>query len=268
MGRAQLKPQGMSLAGRQRQQWRIKGQGWWPQEQEEGDEVVWDEAQTVMRGSEAENRVKEQVGEEWGRWDTAVAAGMVEGRVGVAVREAGLLVYGAPMGSGGFVREALDKKAKEVEAVVVAATSMLAGRSKQALWQMLRLSLSQQFDYWLQNCYPTETEEAAATVDEALWVALEQCVGRVLVREGEAQWGGRSFTEFVVRQPSKLGGMGLRSCQATAKAAFVGAMDSAVRHFADSSKQAGLCPQLEHVVGKDFEGRHYASWLEKGGKAA
>ena len=43
---------------------------------------------------------------------------------------------------------------------------------KQSLWTVLRLSLSQQLDYWIQLCYPTDIKGAAERMDEVLWEVL------------------------------------------------------------------------------------------------
>ena len=56
---------------------------------------------------------------------------------------------------------------------------------------------------------------------------------------------GRSFQEWVVRQPVKEGGLGLRSIADTAALAFIGAVGLAIPSFIT----AGICPQLAEQVG-------------------
>ena len=57
---------------------------------------------------------------------------------------------------------------------------------------------------------------------------------------------GKSFQEWVVRQPVKMGGMGMRSLTDLSPAAYIGAVEQAVTSFAG---ERGVCPVLSNVVG-------------------
>ena len=41
-------------------------------------------------------------------------------------------------------------------------------QENQSLWTILRLSLSQQLDYWLQLCYPSNVQAAAEKMDKII----------------------------------------------------------------------------------------------------
>ena len=102
--------------------------------------------------------------------------------------------------------------------------------------------MAQQFDYWLQLCYPSDTESIAQVVDDGLWKVMERCVGQEVSRVGEDQWRGASFNDFVVRQPVKMGGMGLRRQVSLARPAFVGALDQVARLFVAADPGDSLVP--------------------------
>ena len=56
----------------------------------------------------------------------------------------------------------------------------------------------------------------------------------------------RSYQDWVVRQPIRLGGMGLRSQADLSSAAFLGALEQTLPSFVG---ERGVCPQLAHLVG-------------------
>ena len=88
------------------------------------------------------------------------------------------------MGSDPFVRHMLRKKVEEVvEGAERACNTMV--REKQGLWTILRSSLSQQLDYWLSLCYPSDVQEAASYLDTALWGVLERATGLHIPRGDE-----------------------------------------------------------------------------------
>ena len=74
---------------------------------------------------------------------------------------------------------------------------------------MLRLSFSQQLDYWLQLCYPTHIKAAAERMDQILWEVLERASSSSIPRADEGRsWEcvldvpglqRRSFQDWVVR---------------------------------------------------------------------
>ena len=57
---------------------------------------------------------------------------------------------------------------------------------------------------------------------------------------------GRSYQNWMLRLPVRLGGMGLRSIAETSLAAFIGGVEQSVPHFMGEN---GLCKQLEPVLG-------------------
>ena len=173
--------------------------------------------------------------------------------------EPGFVCYGVPVGTEKYVNHMMNLKVEEVSSGAKNSCKVLGGE-KQALWTVLRMSLSQQLDYWLQLCYPSQVLAAARKMDQVLWDVLEmtasthiprvdegqawECVPSVPVQELE----GRSFQEWVIRQPVKLGGLGLR-CQADlSPAAFLGALEQTLPSFVG---ERGVCPQLAHLVGQD-----------------
>ena len=110
------------------------------------------------------------------------------------------------------------------------------------------------FGYWVQNCYPSQSIPAAARLDEGLRSLLELTVGlsiplgrdpdTVIINTaiaGREEW---SFSAWVVRQPVKCGGMGLRSYVETCAPAFIGAVEQAI-----PSLHTGYCPLLTEWVG-------------------
>ena len=151
----------------------------------------------------------------------------------------------------------LHQKALEISVGAERAMQILAGE-RQPLWSVLKWSISQQFDYWLQLCYPSQVKDAAQFLDKVLWNVLEAAAGSDIPRtDGGKGWehvldlsveglGGRSFQEWVVRQPVRFGGMGLRSLADISPAAFIGAVEQAVTSFAGEN---GVCPMLSEVVG-------------------
>ena len=131
--------------------------------------------------------------------------------------------------------------------------SNVLGEERQALWTALRLSLSQQLDYWLQLCYPTDILKAAEKMDKVLWEVLEMTASSHIPRTEEGKgWEcvldvpcqalqGKSFQEWIIRQPVKLGGFGLRSQADLSPAAFVGALEQTLPSF---TGERGVCHSL------------------------
>ena len=101
---------------------------------------------------------------------------------------------------------------------------------KQSVWS--------RFGYWAQNCYPSQTVSAAALLDDGLRDLLEMTVGLRVPRGRdpdtiviETTIPGReelSFSDWVIRQPVKCGGMGLRAYVETCAPAFIGAVELAI----------------------------------------
>ena len=88
------------------------------------------------------------------------------------VFEPGFLCYGVPVGTDRYVEHMLEKKVEEIARSAKNSCDAL-DEERQSLWAVLRLSLSQQLDYWLQLCYPSNVKAAAEKVDNILWNVLE-----------------------------------------------------------------------------------------------
>ena len=57
---------------------------------------------------------------------------------------------------------------------------------------------------------------------------------------------GRSYQDWMLRKPVRLGGMGLRSVAETSLAAYIGGVEQAVSHFVG---EGGICQKLGPVLG-------------------
>ena len=172
--------------------------------------------------------------------------------------EPGFLCYGVPVGADKYVKHVLQEKVEEIASCARKAADLL-GSDKQSLWILLKQSLCQQFDYWLQNCYPSQVISVASILDNVLWEIMETAIGNHVPKIDEGlDWDcpvavpvetlrNRSFQHWVMRQPIKLGGMGLRSMLEVSSAAFVGAVEVAIPSMVGED---GVCPQLSREVGE------------------
>ena len=61
----------------------------------------------------------------------------------------GFLCYGVPVGSNEYVRHVLEEKVEQIAVQAEKAVKVLEGE-RQALWSVMKWSLSQRFEYWLQ----------------------------------------------------------------------------------------------------------------------
>ena len=171
--------------------------------------------------------------------------------------EHGFIIYGVPVGSDKYCRHQLMEIARGIVSDGQKTAELLSGE-RQSLWSALRCSISQRFDYWLQMCYPSLVLPVAEWLDEQLWKILEIATGFSIPRGAtNATWNcqlqmpvvGRSdqsFQHWVVRQPVRLGGFGLRSLKDTVGPAFIGALEQAVPFFCG---EKGICPQLADSLG-------------------
>ena len=74
--------------------------------------------------------------------------------------EPGFLCYGVPVGTDKYVEYMLSEEMLEIAKSAQKSMEVL-DREHQSLWTILRLSVSQQLDYWLQLCYPSNVKAAA-----------------------------------------------------------------------------------------------------------
>ena len=186
--------------------------------------------------------------------DIRLAGEQVDGRW-----EAGWVVYGCPMGTDAYVSFMLDKKVDELAGGAERACEVLEGES-QALWAVLRLSLQQQFGYWVSLVHPSQVAGAAARVDTVLRKVLEKVAGGEIPQERggldytcaigpEVGWlEGRSFQNIITGLPIKSGGLGLRSMLDLAPAAWLGALEQALPFF---SGEKQVCPPLADLAGPE-----------------
>ena len=166
------------------------------------------------------------------------------------------LCYGVPVGCERYVKVMLEEKVEKIARAAERAVKVLAGE-KQALWAVLRMSMTAQFEYWLQHCYPSDVKAAAASLDRKLWRILESCIG-TLIPEGEdsdcvigvpgASIDGLSFQQMVVRLPIKMGGLGIRNLEFLSLAAFISSVEHSIPEIGTIT---GLCPALALQYGGD-----------------
>ena len=76
---------------------------------------------------------------------------------------------------------------------------------------------------------------------------------------------GRSYQQWLVRQPVRLRGLGLRSLLETSPAAFCGAVEMAVPRL---TGEEGFCPSLEAVVGVVEGPERWTDFLAAGSRTA
>ena len=153
----------------------------------------------------------------------------------------GFKCYGAYIGSSAYVKHKLAEKVKQL-CDDADKTMTLLKDDHQTAWVMLSRSLSQQMDYLLTMQYPSDTLEAASLMDSRIWAALGRLAGQSHIPREEEGLGvecvplvpgvpsleGRSFQRWLVQQPVKLGGLGLRSLVEIRASAFVGGVEQSV----------------------------------------
>ena len=112
-------------------------------------------------------------------------------------------------------------------------------------------------DYWLQLCYPSNVQFAARRMDDVLWQVLQVVSGSRIPRVDEGRdWhcvpvvpvaglGGKTFQEWIVHQPIRFGGFGIRGQEDTVSVAFIGALEQSLTSFAGED---GVCAPLSHMV--------------------
>ena len=95
----------------------------------------------------------------------------------------GFMCYGVPVGSRGYVSQVLNEKVEQIAEQAEKAVKMLEGE-RQALWSVVKWSLSQRFEYWLQLSYPSDVKAAAVALDRKLLRVLEACIGSQIPEGG------------------------------------------------------------------------------------
>ena len=171
----------------------------------------------------------------------------------------GFICYGVPIGTDIFVRDVLREKVEEVARGADRSCEVL-GQDSQALWTILRSSVAQQLDYHLSLCYPSDIRAAAEYLDGVIWRVLE-FAAKTNIPQGNEGLGWEcclqvpvenrrslSYQSWLVRQPVRMGGLGLRSLVDTSPAAFIGALEMALPFFPRD------CPVLSELVGDEVGG--------------
>ena len=169
----------------------------------------------------------------------------------------GYMCYGIPIGSPGYVKHQLSLKVQEVAREVGEVVRVLEGEG-QAIWTIARSSTAMKLDYHLALCYPSDIAEAAKDMDILLGSMLHSATGLRIPMEDEgrgvehcpqsgvSRLAGKSYQNWMMRTPVRLGGMGLRSVAETSLAAFIGGVEQAVTHFIG---EGGICQQLTPTLG-------------------
>jgi len=143
------------------------------------------------------------------------------------VFEPEFLCYGIKVGANRFVEHMLEYKLSEIAKSAKKSCDVL-DEERQSLWAILRLSFSQQLDYWLQLCYPSNVKAAAEKTDDILWKVLETTaltsiprnVTKIMIPGIQTL----TYQAWLIRQPIHLIGFGLRSQIDLIPAAFIGAV--------------------------------------------
>ena len=191
-------------------------------------------------------------------WDGSLPAGTPDGlvRAGQEVAgqwEPGMICYGVPVGTDNYVEQKLEEKISEVVSEVETVCEVLE-EEHQALWTVLRSSISQKLDYWLTLVYPSQVFAAAQSMDRLQMKVMGKLVGMNIPLVGEGLcWDcplwlpiqgldGRSFQQWVMRQPIKSGGFG--------------GLEQSLSYF---TGEGGVCPQLGRVLG-DWTGQNGTRW--------
>ena len=130
-------------------------------------------------------RTKTEVFSWEGRLPAGTPPDLVRAGNGVAGQwEAGMTCYGVPVGSDNYVQQMLEEKVFEVAREVETVCSVLQEES-QALWTVLRSSISQKLDYWLTLVYPSQVRAAAERMDRLEMEVVKRLLGMHIPMQGE-----------------------------------------------------------------------------------
>ena len=180
-----------------------------------------------------------------------------------------MLCYGVPVGTDAYVKNMLRLKVDEIEKEVEIISEILTDE-RQALWAVLRSSTTHKLDYWLTLVYPCLMKEAATRMDKIQSNVLHSLLGIHIPMHAEGlaydcpinvpveNLSGRSFQHFVIRQPVKMGGLGIRSNVETSPAAYIGGLEQALPHLTGTG---GVCQMLKGVLG-DGQGPPSTRWQQ------
>ena len=187
--------------------------------------------------------------------------------------EPGFICYGIPVGSRAYVRHHLHLKVLDVTREVEQVFDTLEGEG-QAIWTVARSSTLMKLDYHISLCYPSDMVEASKEMDSLLWTMVEKATNLSIPKVDEGRGvecclqlpvnrhQGRSFQDWMLRTPVRLGGFGLRSMEDVALPAFFGALEQSLPHFLG---EEGIFPQLSTTLQEVGEGpNRWRGLLESG----
>ena len=87
-----------------------------------------------------------------------------------------MICYGIPVGTDRYVTHKLEEMVTEIAGEVDLVCEVLQDEH-QALWAVLRSSVSQKLDYWLTLVYPSQVREAAEKMDSLQMKVMEILLG-------------------------------------------------------------------------------------------
>ena len=103
----------------------------------------------------------------------------------------GFLCYGVPIGTDQYVEYMLDCKIEEIARDLRKIEETLT-EHRQAMWNVIRSSISQKLDYWLTLVYPSQMLKAATRMDALLKGAVENLIGIEIPMDGSGGLGYES----------------------------------------------------------------------------
>jgi hypothetical protein len=186
-------------------------------------------------------------------------------RAGTMVAEEfqpGFICYGIPVGSREYVRHHLHLKVLDVAREVGEVLEALEGEG-QAIWTVARSSTLMKLDYHISLCYPSDMVEAAKEMDHLLWGMVERATNISIPKMEEGRGvecclqlpitrhRDRTYQDWMLRTPVRMGGFGLRSMEDVSLPAFMGAVEQSLPHFLG---EEGIFPQLAATLGEVGEG--------------
>ena len=119
-----------------------------------------------------------------------------------------MICYGLPVGTDSYVQHKMEEKVSELARENQLISQVLQDE-RQALWTVLRSSISQKLDYWLTLVYPSLARKAVDSVNKMEGAVLESLLGSHIPLQGEGLgWDcplwlpiqgldGRSFQQWV-----------------------------------------------------------------------
>ena len=221
---------------------------------EKFEKQIWDNCSLLLQKSKTEVFT----------WDGELPVGATDGLIAAGIEveerfEPGFLCYGVPIGTDEYVGYKLDQKVEEVAAGVQKACQVMEGES-QALWALLRLSFSQQFDYWISLVHPSQVKLAAQKMNKVMGDMLEFLAGSKIPFDEMAEGNDcplnvnvdimreKPFQAIIKELPIKFGGLGIRDQSQLRHIAYISAIEQAIPFFGGES---GICPPLARLSGED-----------------